>query len=119
MIFNSVFWGNRCATNNDMQFASVHQVADAVEHQVFAYHSAFMNHDITDWTGVQKEMVFSLEKRNLPVRGASGNYPCFFAPTVNPTNWDEPSLPGAGVFMRRDPEDYPGPRIWPLNSGSW
>ena len=118
MIFNSVFWGNRCATNNDMQFASVHQVADAVEHQVFAYHSAFMNHDITDWTGVQKEMVFSLEKRNLPVRGASGNYPCFFAPTVNPTNWDEPSLPGAGVFMHLDPEDYPGPRIWHLTSYS-
>ena len=75
MIFNSVFWGNKCEANNDIQFASVRQTSNN-DFQVYVYHSAFMNHDISDWTGVQKEMVFSLEKNNLPsghpqVRAAS------------------------------------------------
>ncbi|MBR4564618.1 MAG: hypothetical protein IKO26_09225 [Paludibacteraceae bacterium] len=131
MIYNSVFWGNRCATNNDIQFASIRQVSDE-DHQVFVYHTAFMNHDISDWTGVQKEMVFSLDRKNEPVEGSSSNYPCFFTPTVNPLNWND-TLPGAGVFAgtfdnrghytkdatwRMHPESYPGPRIWHLTSYS-
>ncbi len=131
MIYNSVFWGNRCATNNDIQFASIRQVSDG-DHQVFVFHTAFMNHDISDWTGVQKEMVFSLDRRNEPVEGSSSNYPCFFTPTVNPLNWND-TLPGAGVFAgtfdnrghytkdaiwRMHPESYPGPRIWHLTSYS-
>ena len=117
MIYNSVFWGNRCQTNNDIQFASVRQVKDTVQHKVFVYHCAFMNHDISDWTDVQKEMVFSLEKSNLPVKGSSGNFPCFFAPTVNPENWND-ALPGAGVFVGMPADQFPGPRIWHLSSYS-
>ncbi len=121
MIYNSVFWGNKCATNNDIQFASVRQVTDA-QHQIFVYHTAFMNHDISDWTGVQKEVVFSLDKHNLPQKGSSNNFPCFFSPTVNPDNWAVDTLPGAGVFKKLVAEDkldsIPGPRIWHLTSYS-
>jgi len=122
MIYNSVFWGNKCATNNDIQFASVRQVADTTGHKIFVYHTAFMNHDISDWTGVQKEVVFSLDKHNLPLQGSSNNFPCFFSPTVNPDNWSEPSLPGAGVFKKLVADNnlsaIPGPRIWHLTSYS-
>ena len=122
MIYNSVFWGNKCATNNDIQFASVRQVADTTGHKIFVYHTAFMNHDISDWTGVQKEVVFSLDKHNLPVQGSSNNFPCFFSPTVNPDNWAVDTLPGAGVFKKLVAEDkldsIPGPRIWHLTSYS-
>lgn len=123
MIYNSVFWGNKCATNNDIQFASVRQVANTTGHQVFVYHTAFMNHDITDWTGVKKEMVFSLDKSNLPVEGSSNNFPCFFTPTVDPNNWNHTDtsagLHGPGVFMHLPRlVDIPGPRIWHLTSHS-
>ena len=125
MIFNSVFWGNRCDANNDIQFATARQRIDA-NHQIFAYHTAFMNHDISDWTGVTKEMVFSLDKHNMPVQGSSANFPCFFDPTIDPLNWDtlNPSegLYGAGVFMRLPNnnclDSIPGPRIWHLISYS-
>ena len=117
MIFNSVFWGNRCDANNDIQFATVHQESGA-DYETFVYHSAFMNHDISDWTGVQKEMVFSLEKDNMPTKGSMGNFCCFFDPTVNPNNWND-TLPGAGVFMNYNtPATIPGPRIWHLTSYS-
>ena len=93
-IFNSVIWGNR-----------------------------FMNHDITDWTGVRKEAVYSLDKRNLPVEGGSDNFPCFFSPTVVPLNWDSVNtsagIYGAGVLAHMRPVDYPGPRIWHLTSHSY
>lgn len=122
MIYNSVFWGNKCATNNDIQFASVRQVADTTGHEIFVYHTAFMNHDISDWTGAQKEVVFSLDKHNLPLQGSSNNFPCFFSPTVNPDNWDDASLPGAGVFKKLVADNnlsaIPGPRIWHLTSYS-
>lgn len=120
MMFNSVFWGNRCDVNNDIQFASVRQKsgASATGFEIFAYHTAFMNHDITDWTGVKKEKVFSLDRNNMPVEGSSANYPCFFAPTVDPNNWQSTTYPGAGVLMHMRPVDYPGPRIWHLTSYS-
>lgn len=117
MIFNSVFWGNRCQTNNDVQFASVRQVSNP-SYEVFAYHTAFMNHDITDWTDVRKDMVFSLDKSNMPAQGGTGNYPCFFNPTVKPSNWDDLTLPGPGAFKHLAPEDFPGPRIWHLTTYS-
>ena len=121
MIFNSVFWGNKCEANNDIQFASVRQTLNS-DFQVYVYHSAFMNHDISDWTGVQKEMVFSLEKNNLPIKGSSGNFPCFFNPTVDPTDWSRisrsDSIYGPGVFMHMYPYYFPGPRLWHLTSFS-
>ena len=122
MIFNSVFWGNRCDVNNDIQFASVRQKTGIAGYETLCYHSAFMNHDITDWTGVRKEMVFTLEKQNMPVNGALGNHPCFFKPTVDPTNWHryDPAngYCGAGVLAHLRPVNYPGPRIWHLTSYS-
>ena len=124
MIFNSVFWGNKCETNNDIQFASVRQKVDQ-EHEIYVYHTAFMNHDISDWTGVQKEMVFSLDKQNMPVAGSGTNYPCFFRPTVYPLDWDSVNVSGntniwgAGVIPTQRPAvDIPGPRIWHLTSYS-
>ncbi|MBQ8938887.1 MAG: hypothetical protein IJ047_01515 [Paludibacteraceae bacterium] len=121
MIFNSVFWGNRCDVNNDIQFASVRQrISDG--YQTFVYHSAFMNHDITDWTGVTKERVFSLDKNNMPSKGSISNHPCFFHPSVNPNNWAEhdhdAQIYGAGVFLHLTASGIPGPRIWHLTSYS-
>ena len=124
MLFNSVFWGNRCDANNDIQFASVRQKSgeDARGFEIFAYHTAFMNHDITDWTGVKKEMVFSLDKQNMPYKGSLGNFCCFFKPTVDPNDWHtsnaEAGIYGAGVMGHVRPVDYPGPRIWHLTSYS-
>ena len=125
LIFNSVFWGNRCDVNNDVQFASVRQKVNP-QHEISAFHSAFMNHDITDWTGVTKEMVFALEKDNMPKQGSYGNYPCFFNPTIDPNKWDSlntaAGIYGAGVFTRLPNENsldsIPGPRIWHLTSYS-
>lgn len=120
-VFNSVFWGNKCATNNDIQFASIRQVTGA-GYETFVYHSAFMNHDITDWTNVRKDLVFALDKRNMPVAGSVSNFPCFFAPTVDPLDWDHVAagegIYGSGVFKRLDPENFPGPRVWHLTSYS-
>ena len=122
-IFNSVFWGNRCDVNNDIQFASVRQKTGVAGYETFVYHSAFMNHDITDWTGVSMESVYSLEKQNMPVEGGSDNFPCFFSPTVVPLNWDSVNtsagIYGAGVLAHMRPVDYPGPRIWHLTSHSY
>ena len=123
MIFNSVFWGNRCAVNSDIQFASVRQKTGITGYETFVYHTAFMNHDITDWTGVRKEAVYSLDKHNMPVEGGSDNFPCFFSPTVVPLNWDSVNtsagIYGAGVLAHMRPVDYPGPRIWHLTSHSY
>ena len=123
MIFNSVFWGNRCESNNDIQFASVRQSGSKETHEIFVFHTAFMNHDISDWTGVRKEKVFSLDRSNLPIKGSNSNHPCFFSPTVDPNNWDtydpENGIYGAGVFMHlARTVDIPGPRIWHLTSYS-
>lgn len=129
MIFNSVFWGNRCATNNDIQFATVQQRTITPiagdKQEVLVYHSAFMNHDISDWTGATKEMVFTLEKNNMPKEGSHGNFPCFFSPTVDPTNWNlhdhEKGLTTPGVFRHIHPDSiikHYGPRIWHLTSYS-
>jgi len=122
-IFNSVVWGNRCDVNNDIQFASVRQKTGVAGYETFVYHTAFMNHDITDWTGVSKESVYSLDKQNMPVEGGSDNFPCFFSPTVVPLNWDSVNtsagIYGAGVLAHIRPVDYPGPRIWHLTSHSY
>lgn len=122
-IFNSVVWGNRCDVNNDIQFASVRQKTGITGYETFVYHTAFMNHDITDWTGVRKEAVYSLDKHNMPVEGGSDNFPCFFSPTVEPLNWDSVNtsagIYGAGVFKHLYPVQYPGPRIWHLTSHSY
>ncbi len=122
-IFNSVIWGNRCDANSDIQFASVRQKTGIASYETFVYHTAFMNHDITDWTGVRKESVYSLDKNNMPTSGGSDNFCCFFRPTVVPLNWDSVNttegIYGAGVLAHMRPVDYPGPRIWHLTSHSY
>jgi hypothetical protein len=64
-----------------------------------------------------------LDKSNLPVKGSSNNFPCFFTPTVDPNNWNHTDasagLHGPGVFMHLPRlVDMPGPRIWHLTSHS-
>ena len=134
MIFNSVIWGNRCEANNDIQFASVRQKVlpmrwgnTTEDQQVYVYHSAFMNHDISDWTGATKERVFTLDKSNMPIKDSHGNFPCFFNPTVNPNNWSEHDhevgIFGPGVFdhyeeIIKEDGALPGPRVWHLTSYS-
>lgn len=97
LIYNSVFWGNHCKANNNLQFAAIRQNPES-DDEILTYHCAFMNHDITDWTGVQKDMVFALERDNTPHEGVYANYPCFHRPT-----------PKAGVltYDSNGDEDYP------------
>lgn len=72
-IYNSVFWGNKCAANNDMQFASIHQSSASANDEIDVYYSAFYNQDITDWSNVTKEEVYSLAAFNRPYRAGSEN----------------------------------------------
>ena len=113
MIYNSVLWGNACAVNNNIQFASVRQNKLATD-TVYVYHTGVMNHDITDWTSVSKESVFNLERVNMPIKGSTGNFPAFDNPT-----------PAAGILCRKKvgdaytdsypnvyPDEYPHARRW-------
>lgn len=87
-IYNSVVWGNRCAANNDIQFASyiggsTEDVTDG-EGNVLKeglkpkfFYSAIEKHDITDWSGSQKRSVMSLESTNTNEAANSANYPYF------------------------------------------
>ncbi len=97
LIYNSVFWGSKCKANNNLQFAAVRQNPDE-DDELLVYHCAFMNHDITDWTNVKKDMVYPLERDNMPQAGIYANYPCFHNPT-----------PKAGVLTYNSSgvEDYP------------
>lgn len=97
LIYNSVFWGSRCKANNNVQFAAIRQKPDS-DDELLVYHCAFMNHDITDWTNVKKDMVFALERDNVPQAGIHANYPCFHNPTQK-----------AGVlcYDGNGDEDYP------------
>jgi len=87
-IYNSVVWGNRCAANNDIQFASyiggsTEDVTDG-EGNVLKeglkpkfFYSAIEKHDITNWSGSQKRSVMSLESTNTNEAANSANYPYF------------------------------------------
>ena len=114
MIFNTVCWGNACAVNNNIQFAAIKQKAD-VRDTVFVFHSGFQNHDISDWTGVQKDMVYSIASQNLPVFGTTSIYPCFDSPTEQ-AGIICGTRDGSGNFTSTyptvHPEDYPLARVW-------
>lgn len=118
MIFNTVCWGNACAVNNDIQFAAIKQKAD-VRDTVFVFHSGFQNHDISDWTGVQKDMVYSIASQNLPVYGTTSIYPCFDTPTEKAGIMCG-TRDGSGNFTSTypavHPENYPLARVWHLRS---
>ena len=81
-IYNTVAWGNLSPVNNNVQFAS-YRSDNAPEDAIIAvYHSAFSNHDISDWSSATKEAVISLNTDNNPeTAAASGNYPIFRSPT--------------------------------------
>lgn len=70
-IYNSVFWGNKCQANNDMQFASIRQSSASSSDEIDVYYSAFYNQDITDWSNVTKEQLFTLTAYNRPHRAES------------------------------------------------
>ena len=114
MMFNSVCWGNTCSVNNDIQFAAIKQKAD-VRDTIFVFHSGFQNHDISDWTGVQKDMVYSIASQNLPVYGTTSIYPCFDSPTEQAGIMCG-TRDGSGNFTSTyptvHPEDYPLARVW-------
>ena len=88
-IYNSVFWGNKCEANSDIQFAShtsgsTDDVVDPVTGEVTKeglkpkfYYSAIEKHDITDWAGTAKQNVMSLESTNTNEDGTKANYPYF------------------------------------------
>lgn len=114
MMYNSVVWGNECTYNNDMQFASIMQEPDD-DHQVYIYHCGFMNHDITDWNNVLKDMVYNVEKSNFPIKEATdGIFPCFTDPVprtgVLTAVRDHDTL--KMTYPTLHPEFYPLARIW-------
>ena len=98
-IYNSVFWGNKCAANNDMQFACIRQNASSTE-GIDVYFSAFYNQDITDWSDVTKEQVYNLSEWNRPHRANAGEC-CWFELNYNllskqgTVDWWDPSASGS------------------------
>lgn len=76
-IYNSVFWGNECKANNDMQFASIRQSSALETDAIDVYYSAFYNQDITDWSNVIKDQVYTLTAYNRPHR-ANSEKCCWF-----------------------------------------
>ena len=87
-ILNSVIWGNKCAANNDIQYAvnTVGSTADEMDGQgnvtneglkpKISY-TAIDKHDITDWAGSTKNSIISLESENINTNGYEANYPYF------------------------------------------
>lgn len=87
-VYNSVVWGNKCAANNDIQYAtyiggSTDDVKDKDGNITKEglnpkfYYSAIEKHDITDWAGSSKRSVMSLESSNTNTLGNDANYPYF------------------------------------------
>ena len=88
-IYNSVFWGNKCPANNDIQYAA--HTSGSTEDEIDAgtgevtreglrpkfFYSAIEKHDITDWAGTTKQNVMSLESDNINPGGNHANYPYF------------------------------------------
>ena len=105
-IYNSVFWGNKCAANSDIQYAShtsgsTDDVVDPVTGEVTKeglkpkfYYSAIEKHDITDWAGTGKQNVMSLESTNTNAEGTYANYPYFIGSDGRGTLTD---VHGAGL----------------------
>ena len=82
MMYNSVFWGNEVAANNNLQFASFKEATATASDIISVYHCGFESHNITDWSESLKDQVYNVEKKNMPVPGTSGIYPCFSNPAV-------------------------------------
>ncbi len=82
-IYNTTAWGNSSPVNNDVQFASFKEGSAKATDVISVYHSAFSQHDITDWSSATKQAVVSLASANTPELGsATGNFPVFRQPSL-------------------------------------
>ncbi len=82
-IYNTTAWGNTSPVNNDVQFASFKEGSAKATDVISVYHSAFSQHDITDWSSATKQAVVSLASANTPELGsATGNFPVFRQPSL-------------------------------------
>jgi len=93
--FNSVLWGNTCAADNDMQYASYSSKvsANAPVQKPQLFYTALTNRDITDWSGTQKQEVYDIQKVNNDPKSAAANYVLFTKPLIDSSN---NPLTGAG-----------------------
>lgn len=82
-IYNTVAWGNSSPVNNNVQFASFKEGNAKATDVISVYHSAFSQHDITDWSSATKQAVVSLASANTPeLDGSTGNFPVFRQPSL-------------------------------------
>ena len=82
--FNSVVWGNTCATNDNIQYgyyATTDLYAKATAQRPRLGYMAFSNFDITDWGNTLRSNVFQISKENF-TSGKAGNYPIFTSPST-------------------------------------
>ena len=83
--FNSVLWGNTCAADNDMQYASYASKvsANAPVQKPQLFYTALTNRDITDWSGTQKQEVYDIQKVNNDKTSSAANYVLFTNPLID------------------------------------
>ncbi len=62
LILNSVFWGNDCQANNDIQFAATKSSTEVAN--VDMQFCALEKSDYTDWSVTSKQSVFSISEYN-------------------------------------------------------
>lgn len=98
LTYNSVIWGNTCAANSDIQYASVSSsslYSQAPVTRPEVQYTALNNNDITDWSNTYRKQVFSVETKNN-VADKDGNYVVFYEPSASsgakdiaysPTSW--------------------------------
>ncbi len=91
LILNSVFWGNDCEANKDIQFAAT-KSSNAVENVILQF-CALEKSDNVDWTNTAKLSVFTISERNKLTDGqtqtsANEIFPSFINPTTN-AGYDE------------------------------
>ncbi len=82
-IGNCVIWGNECATNNNIQYASSRTSTTSSEKTHF-YYNALSKADNTDWSAASKLNVLSLSDLNHDTKpDGSKGFPLFFKPTAS------------------------------------
>ncbi|WP_028910659.1 hypothetical protein [Prevotella sp. AGR2160] len=83
LTYNSVIWGNTCAANNDIQYATtaatVYSKATLTRPEV--QYTAVNKNDITDWSNTYRKQVYSVEDKNN-VADKNGNFVVFRQPSA-------------------------------------
>ncbi len=86
VVFNSVLWGNECAANNNIQYASS-QSSPGSDYKVDMRYCAVTYADYTDWSSTAKKGIFTLSAHNTKPADAAASatevYPHFNNPTPN------------------------------------